>query len=128
MFGVNPIVGRLWELRTMRGTPASVSPLTRMAPVAQEALTVCPQALWPVPQPAQGPGGPCHPSHHMSGCPGQAEKKSLSLGNCSKQSRRLLSLSDDRQCVCVFSCRVITGKFSAPFCLGHWLVLLPKQL
>lgn len=60
--------------------------------------------------------------------PGQAEKKNPSPGNCSKQSRRLLSLSDDRQHVCVFSCRVITGKFSAPFCLGHWLVLLPKQL
>ena len=60
--------------------------------------------------------------------PGQAEKKSLSPGHCSKQSRCVLSLSDDRRRVRVFSCRVITGKFSAPFCLGHWLVLLLKQL
>ena len=89
---------------------------------------MCPQALWPVPQPAQGPAGRCHPGHHTSSRPGPGgEEKPLSWTLFQAEQTPPLP-PDDRQRVRVFSCRVITGKFSAPFCLGHWLVLLPKQL
>ena len=133
LFGASLIVGCLWERRTSLDGPGEASLLTWVVPVIWEVFTVsCEGSVAPGRTTAcLGPSraivlkplDTCQPWTRVGGG-GGARRASLSAP--AWWSRPPLPLSQQTVCACV-SCRVITGKCSAPSCPGPWLALLPKR-